>query len=163
MKQSSAVEPITDARKYVLETNRIGAIWQICFIANNFVFPVNAFFGKEYDISRVEFVILFVLSHRDGLMAWEICRMTNLPKNNVSRGANKLEQKGHIRRTGDPKDARRALLSLTESGWALFNEMIKHYMDRAQSILNLLDADDQRALDRITIKLSNALVAKTQD
>lgn len=96
-------------------------------------------------------------------MAWEICRMTNLPKNNVSRGANKLELKGHIRRTGDPKDARRALLSLTESGWALFNEMIKHYMDRAQSILNLLDADDQRALDRITIKLSNALVAKTQD
>ena len=138
----------------VLEENAIGALWQICFVANSFVFPIYAQFDKEYEISRMEFVVLFVLSHRDGLMAWEICRMTGLPKNNISRGIQKLEAKGLISRTPDPKDARRAMITTTKKGIVLFDKLLAAYTKRADGFLSLLDDDDKSDLDRIMVKLS---------
>ncbi|MBL4597564.1 MAG: MarR family transcriptional regulator [Rhizobiaceae bacterium] len=138
----------------VLEENAIGALWQICFVANSFVFPIYAQFDKEYEISRMEFVVLFVLSHRDCLMAWEICRMTGLPKNNISRGIQKLETKGLISRSPDPKDARRAMVTTTEKGHILFDKLLAAYTKRADGFLSLLDENDKADLDRIMVKLS---------
>lgn len=141
----------------VLEENAIGALWQICFVANSFVFPIYAQFDKEYEISRMEFVVLFVLSHRDSLMAWEICRMTALPKNNISRGIQKLETKGLIARTPDPKDARRAMITTTQKGHTLFGELLAAYTKRADGLLSLLDENDKSDLDRIMVKLSKSM------
>lgn len=141
----------------VLEKNLIGAIWHICFVANSFVFPIYAMFDKKYKISRMEFVVLFVLSHRDGLMSWEICRMTGLPKNNISRGVQKLEAKGLIDREPDPTDARRAILTITEAGKALFGEMIVSYAARAETCLSMIDNKDRADLERIMTKLAHAM------
>jgi len=140
----------------VLEENLIGALWHICFVANSFVFPIYAQYDKKYKISRMEFVILYVLSHRDNLMAWEICRMTGLPKNNISRGVNKLEAKKLITRTPDPADARRAVLTITAQGKALFEELAVSYAARAETCLSPLDRKDRKDLERIMTKLARA-------
>lgn len=141
----------------VLEENAIGAIWQICFVANSFVFPIYAYFDKEYEISRMEFVVLYVLAHKDGLMAWEVCRMTGLPKNNISRGVKKLEQKNLIKRSPDPNDARQALLTITLDGQKLYQELSNRYVDRAEGFLSLLDDADRTDLERIMLKLSKSM------
>lgn len=141
----------------VLEENRIGALWHICFVANSFVFPIYAQFDKTYKISRMEFVVLYVLSHRDGLMSWEICRMTGLPKNNISRGVNKLDSKGFIDRVPDPTDARRAILTITPKGREMFEELIASYSARAESFLALLDDKDRMDLERVMTKLAGAV------
>lgn len=141
----------------VLDENMIGAIWHICFVANSFVFPIYAVFGKKYEITRMEFVVLYVLSHRDGLMATDICGMTGLPKNNISRGVRKLESKGLIVRAPDPTDARRAKLTIAETGKALFEEMIVSYAARAESCLSLIDDRDRADLERIMAKLARAI------
>lgn len=141
----------------ILEENAIGAIWQICFVANSFVFPIYAHFDKEYGISRMEFVVLYVLAHRDKLMAWEICRMTGLPKNNISRGVKKLESKALIERYPDPADARQILLVISKSGRELFEELVAKYSFRADGFLSLLDDDDKSDLERIMVKLSRSV------
>ncbi|MBL1421677.1 MAG: MarR family transcriptional regulator [Alphaproteobacteria bacterium] len=141
----------------ILENNAIGSIWQICFVANSFVFPIYAFYDKQYKISRMEFVILFILAHKGKLMAWEMCIMTGLPKNNISRGVKKLESKGLIKRSQDPKDARRAILVTTKTGEGLYQELIVHYTRRADDFLSLLDEDDKNDLDRIMLKLSKSM------
>lgn len=143
----------------ILEDNAIGSIWQICFVANSFVFPIYAFYDKEYKISRMEFVILFILAHKGKLMAWEMCIMTGLPKNNISRGVKKLEDKGLIKRSQDPKDARRAILVTTTDGDGLYKELIAHYTQRADSFLSLLDDTDKKDLERIMLKLSKSMPA----
>ena len=43
----------------ILEDSEIGAIWQICFVANSFTHPIYANFDKSYGISRMEFVVLY--------------------------------------------------------------------------------------------------------
>lgn len=141
----------------ILEDNAIGSIWQICFVANSFVFPIYAFYDKQYSISRMEFVILFILAHKGKLMAWEMCIMTGLPKNNISRGVKKLESKGLIKRSQDPKDARRAILVTTETGEGLYKELIAHYTQRADGFLALLDETDKKDLERIMLKLSKSM------
>lgn len=141
----------------VLEENMIGALWHICFVANSFVFPIYAQFDKTYKISRMEFVVLYVLSHRDGLMSWEICRMTGLPKNNISRGVNKLEAKGFITRKPDLTDARRAILMITTRGREMFEDLIASYAARAETFLSLIDAKDRKDLERIMTKLARAI------
>lgn len=144
---------VHDQTGEVLEENAIGAIWHICFVANSFVFPIYARFDKEYKISRMEFVVLYVLTHRDNLMAWEICKMTGLPKNNISRGIQKLEDKGLITRAPDPKDARRALLNQTPKAKESFGVLLAAYAERAESFLSLLSSKDKSDLERIMLKL----------
>ncbi|NMM45289.1 winged helix DNA-binding protein [Rhodospirillaceae bacterium KN72] len=143
----------------ILEENKIGAIWQICFIANSFIFPIYARFDREYDLSRMEFVVLYVTAHRANTMAWEICGITGLPKNNISRGVQKLQKKGLITRVADPCDARRSFLNLTEKGTELYEKLIALYADRADAILSLLDDEDRAALEIVTLKLSKRLAA----
>lgn len=143
----------------ILVESEAGAIWQICFVANSFTHPIYAIFDKSYGISRMEFVVLYVTAHRANTMAWEICGITGLPKNNISRGVNKLEQKGLITREPDPTDARRAFLNLTEDGSALYEKLIQPYADRAEAFLRLLDREDRAQLTEITLRLSKKLAS----
>ena len=94
-------------------------------------------------------------------MAWQICRMAGLPKNNISRGVQKLEKKGLISRSPDPKDARRALMAMTETGRHLFDELLAAYTKRADGILTLLDDNDRADLNRIMVKLSKFMTGVT--
>ena len=40
-------KPASTEFNAVLEENAIGALWQICFVANGFVFPIYAHFDKQ--------------------------------------------------------------------------------------------------------------------
>ena len=82
--------------------------------------------------------------------------MTGLPKNNISRGVNKLETKKLITRTPDPADARRAVLTITAQGKALFEELAVSYAARAETCLSPLDRKDRKDLERIMTKLARA-------
>ena len=143
----------------ILEESEIGAIWQICFVANSFTHPIYASFDKSYGISRMEFVVLYVTAHRSDTMAWEICGITGLPKNNISRGVNKLEKKGLVTRQPDPSDARRSFLNLTEEGRTLYGKLIRPYAERAHEFLQLLDQEDRERLAEITLRLSRKLAS----
>lgn len=143
----------------ILEESEAGAVWQICFVANSFTHPIYASFDKNHGISRMEFVVLYVTAHRANTMAWEICGITGLPKNNISRGVNKLEKKGLVTREADPNDARRSFLNLTEEGRALYETLIQPYAARAQQFLGLLDTEDRERLAEITLRLSQRLAS----
>lgn len=137
----------------------IGPIWHICFVANNFVFPIYAQFESAHNISRMEFVVLYCLSHRKTLFATDIARMTGLPKNNISRGVMKLEDKGLLERVTDPVDARRVHLQLNKKGRDLFAKLGEEYKNRADSYLNLLTPAEVRTLSKLTYKLVQGMDA----
>lgn len=141
----------------VLPQNAVGAIWHICLTANSFVFPIYAEFEKDHGITRMEFVVMFVLSHRPQLVATDIVRMTALPKNNISRGVNRLLEKGLIRRHDDSSDGRRRILELSEEGRALMELLLPRYSRRAAGFLSQLDERDRRDLSRLVLKLAAAI------
>jgi len=141
----------------VLPENRAGALWHICLTANSFVFPIYAQFERDHGITRMEFVVMFVLSHRPRATATDIIRMTALPKNNISRGVNRLLQKGLIRRLDDTEDGRRRILELSPKGRSLMDILLPQYSQRARGFLDRLDDTDRRDLSRIILKLAGAI------
>jgi DNA-binding MarR family transcriptional regulator len=143
----------------VLPENRAGALWHICLTANSFVFPIYAQFERDHGITRMEFVVMFVLSHRSQATATDAIRMTALPKNNISRGVNRLLQKGLIRRLDDTEDGRRRILELSAKGRRLMEVLMPQYSRRALGFLDLLDDTDRRELSRLILKLASAITA----
>lgn len=143
----------------VLPENQAGALWHICLTANSFVFPIYAQFERDHGITRMEFVVMFVLSHRPQATATDVIRMTALPKNNISRGVNKLLEKGLIRRLDDTADGRRRILELSPKGRRLMETMMPQYSQRAQGFLDRLDDSDRQDLARLILKLAGAITA----
>ncbi|MGF1631264.1 MAG: MarR family winged helix-turn-helix transcriptional regulator [Kiloniellaceae bacterium] len=141
----------------VLPENHAGALWHICLTANSFVFPIYAEFERDHGITRMEFVVMFVLSHRPRATATDIIRMTALPKNNISRGVNRLLQKGLIRSLDDREDGRRRILELSPKGRRLMEILLPQYSQRARGFLDRLDDTDRRDLSRIILKLAGAI------
>lgn len=141
----------------VLPENRVGALWHICLTANSFVFPIYAQFERDHGITRMEFVVMFVLSHRPRATATDIIRMTALPKNNISRGVNRLLQKGLILHRDDMKDGRRRILELSAEGRSLMEILLPQYSQRARGFLDRLDDTDRRHLSRLILKLAGAI------
>lgn len=130
----------------LLPDNPIGPLWHVCFVANSFVFPIYARFEKEHGITRMEFVVLFVLAQRRDTSWSDIVRMTGLPKNNISRGIARLVEKGLVERVEDALDRRRAFLVLTPEGRRLFDVLVARYRERAEAFLATLTARERDML-----------------
>lgn len=130
----------------LLPDNPIGPLWHVCFVANSFVFPIYARFEKEHGITRMEFVVLFVLAQRPDTSWSDIVRMTGLPKNNISRGIARLVEKGLVERLEDALDRRRAFLVLTGEGRRLFDVLVARYRERAEAFLATLTARERDML-----------------
>lgn len=155
---NALVEVDAGHRLPILGKTAIGAMWHICFAANSFVFPLYARFEKSDSISRMEFVVLFTLAHSEHLFARDITRMTGLPKNSISRGVNKLLDKGLVQDRPDDVDARRVVLSLTASGREMFDHLLPDYRKEADRILSILSDSERAQLEALSFKLACGIV-----
>src|SRR6056297_3195135 len=88
----------------MLNDTEISPVWRISFVANFFTGPLYADVLERFDVSRPGFVILFSLSHQDNLDARDICRVTGLPKNSISRAVTELKAKGFVAPGTDSMD-----------------------------------------------------------
>ncbi|MEM6586745.1 MAG: MarR family transcriptional regulator, partial [Pseudomonadota bacterium] len=108
----------------MLNDTPLSPVWRIAFVANFFTGPLYGVVLERFGVSRPGFVILFSLSHQDGLVARDICRVTGLPKNSISRAVTELEVKHLIARDTDSTDKRAKPLHLTQDGRDLLQEIV---------------------------------------
>lgn len=81
-----------------------------------------------------------------------------LSQSSLSRMVERLEKRGLVERTTDPKDGRGVLLSLTEAGKELQREVGRsHVRDIAGIVKPALTPAEQRELRRLTDKLRASL------
>lgn len=139
----------------MLYDNAIGETWRICYLANQFVFPLYARFEKEHDILRPEYVTLFCLAHHQPLIAQDIVDMTGLPKNTISRGVNRLLSRGLIARGDHPGDRRKAQLQLTDAGRAVFDQLMPELLAHRQALVAGLNEEECAELGRLLMKVAN--------
>ena len=141
----------------MLNDTDLSPIWRISFVANFFTGPLNAEVLDRFDISRPGFVILFSLSHEDGLVARDICRVTGLPKNSISRAVTELETKGLIARDTDRSDKRAKPLHLTVEGSGLLAKIVPLFTGRQAAMLAPLTTEEVAELDRLMGKITCAM------
>ena len=119
-------------------------------------------YTANYDISRVEWRVLFNVGLYGPISSQEIVDRTVLDKSKVSRAVQKLVVRGWLTRDGDKLDRRRKALQLTEAGEVILKELTsraEHHNaaiireigpEKAEELLHLLrriEAMDHQAGD----------------
>lgn len=137
----------------LIDSNPIPFAFHISQLANFFAESVYRELQEREGVARSEFVVVFCLKTSGELTAQAICAVTGRPKNSVSRAVNAMLERGFIARREDPGDARRALLSLTRRGRALYDAALPMFIARENAMLAPLTKQERMSLQRILGKL----------
>ena len=81
-------------------------------------------YQDRFDLSVPEWRVMATLGRFPGLTAGEVAERTAMDKVAVSRAVARLEAAGRLARTPDAADRRRAALTLSEAGTAVYRRIV---------------------------------------
>lgn len=109
-------------------------------------------YGERFDLTRDEWRVLAALAGGP-MKTGDVIAHTTLDKMQVSRAVIRLEAHGLVEREQVAGDRRARVLRLTPAGRALFRRIAPLARAREAFLLEALDADERRVLDRAIDKL----------
>jgi DNA-binding MarR family transcriptional regulator/GNAT superfamily N-acetyltransferase len=96
--------------------------------------------------SLAEVRVLYEVAHSDGVTATALARDLRLDAGYLSRMLRALEQRGLIRRSRSPEDARRSVLALTARGLRTFTDMNERAHEDVATLLGPLHPEAKERL-----------------
>jgi DNA-binding MarR family transcriptional regulator len=127
--------------------------YRLTFLADRFAGPVNARIAKEFNLTRPETLILFLLAEQDGLTAQEVVALSGFRKNSISRGVKLLMERDAITRDANPDDGRSTLLYITDIGRNLADSFRPWYQESEAKLLKALTGPEREILQALLTKL----------
>ena len=127
--------------------------YQLVNLAKRVSDACNEEYGSPLGVSVSEWRILAHLGQHSELHSRGLGEITFMDKSRVSRALKQLEHKGHMARRPDPADNRASFLSLTDSGQALYRQIVPLALDWEAQFLSALNTSEYRDLLRIISKL----------
>lgn len=127
--------------------------YRLSILSNTISQTIADDYQRRYDISMTEWRVMAVLARFHGLSAREVAERTAMDKVAVSRALARLVEAGRVDRAIHDNDKRRSVLSLTEAGWTMHDEVAPMARAREREVLARLDAEEQMWLNRILDKL----------
>lgn len=148
------VDALTHAR---LWKNPCGFAARFNYLALRYNVPLYGWVKVRFDLSRVEFVVIYNLSIAGPFTASEIASSTAFPKNTMSRAVNRLIKLGLIRRQESGDDRRAQILSLAPAGKAIFDETLPRFAGLEQEMLAPLNLVEREMLSMLLAKVVGAM------
>ena len=128
--------------------------YRLSVLSNAISRRIADIYEREFDLSVWQWRIIAVLGERDGLTSTEVAQRTLMDKPTVSRAAASLIERGIIERHIDTEDRRRAPMSLTEEGQAIYAAVIPRALENESALLKALSAEETELLHRLLSKLA---------
>lgn len=127
--------------------------YRLSILSNTISQTIADDYQRRYDLSMTEWRVMAVLARFEGLSAREVAERTAMDKVAVSRALSRLVEAGRVNRDTHDGDKRRSVLSLTDAGWVMHDEVAPMARAREREVLARLDAEEQAWLARILDKL----------
>lgn len=108
--------------------------------------------GEEH-LTSPQFAILHVLSHDQPLDQRTLGERASLDRSTVTDIVGRLSERGLVKRTFDPGDARRRLVRLTERGCTIHSSAAAKADAINEQLLDAIDASERANLLRILNKI----------
>lgn len=108
----------------------------------------------RYGIARREWRLLALLAARGPMSPSALAEAAQLDRPRTSRAAGVLAAKGLLQRKAQSGDARRALLTLTEAGQALHDELFPQIAAVNARLVAVLDETQRAVLDQALDQLT---------
>lgn len=131
--------------------------YQLAVAAEGFSRQLVEVYGHEFGLSREEWRMLLLLADAEELTSRELAQRTTLDKVQISRAAQKLEDKDLITRAVSKEDRRLKVYKCTDQGHALFGQALPQVQARAEQMLKSLTHDERVALDAGLAALSRVI------
>lgn len=119
-------------------------------------------YGRTYGLSREEWRLLLLLADAGELSSLELAKRTTLDKVQVSRAAQKLEDKGLISRSVPASDRRLRVYTCSREGQKLFSKVFPSVQTQADAILGNMSAQDRANLETGLKALAAAVATHTE-
>jgi len=119
-------------------------------------------YGRTYGLSREEWRLLLLLADAGELSSLELAKRTTLDKVQVSRAAQKLEDKGLISRSVPASDRRLRVYTCSREGQELFSKVFPSVQTQADAILDNMSARDRANLEAGLKALAAAVATHTE-
>lgn len=122
--------------------------YRLAIVAEAFSRNLVEVYGRAYGLSREEWRLLLLLAEAKRLTSLELSQRTTLDKVQISRAAQKLDDKGLVDRTISKKDRRLRIYQCTSKGHQLFDTVLPQVQARADKMLDGLKPDEREALEK---------------
>jgi DNA-binding MarR family transcriptional regulator len=123
-------------------------------LSNKISSSASSTYMRHFGIGVTEWRVLAMLAIETGITANRINQVTGVDKAVLSRAIKSLATHGYVAPVGDARDARRSLLSLTETGRALHNRVVVASMARDARLVSGLTAQERRTLVQLLKRLA---------
>jgi DNA-binding MarR family transcriptional regulator len=127
--------------------------YQLSILSNTVSQAIANDYQRRYDLSMTEWRVMAVLARFHGLSAREVAERTAMDKVAVSRALAGLVEAGRVHRETHGNDKRRSVLSLTEAGWQIHDDVAPMARAHERELLAKLDENERQWLTRILDKL----------
>ncbi|MEO9900633.1 MULTISPECIES: MarR family winged helix-turn-helix transcriptional regulator [Alphaproteobacteria] len=115
---------------------------------------IQKLYAAEFDISIPEWRLVAILGSDGPMTSNDIRQRAAMDKVQVSRAAAKLLDAGHIRKQVHPDDKRRAILSLSDSGLTIYNQIVPIALEREAFLASALTKKEKDTFINLLEKLT---------
>ncbi|MCA0400304.1 MAG: MarR family transcriptional regulator [Proteobacteria bacterium] len=144
------LDALTEAR---LWRNPCGFAARFNYLALRYNVPLYGWVKERFDLSRIEFVVIYNLAVAGPFTASEIASSTAFPKNTLSRAVNRLLKLGLIHAEANGGDRRAKILSLTPAGRAIYDEALPRFEGLEKEMLAPLNLVEREMLSMLLAKV----------
>ena len=123
--------------------------YRLSLLTNTLSRALAAHYAARFAISVAEWRVMAVLGRRPNISAGEICRRTAMDKVTISRAIGRLGRSGRLARRTDAADRRRAVLSLSAAGRAVYTRLVPTVRAYESALLAALSAQEAAELDHV--------------
>jgi len=112
----------------------------------------NAYVAR-FGLAVTEWRVMAALGRYPDLSANQVAERTAMDKVAVSRAVAKLLERGLLQRETHDNDRRRSVLTLSEAGYGVYDEVVPLALDCERRLLEHLSAEERQLLDGLIDRL----------
>jgi MarR family 2-MHQ and catechol resistance regulon transcriptional repressor len=113
---------------------------------------------RTFGLTQPQFAVLDCLGHIGPMPIGELSKKMLVSGGNMTCVVDNLEREGLVHRDPSPSDRRSVVVSLTEKGRTLFEEIFPKHAERIRQIADVLTPSEQRELARLLKKLGTGIL-----
>lgn len=128
--------------------------YRLSVLSNAVSRKIADIYEREFGLTVWQWRIIAVLGENEGLTSTEVAMRTLMDKPTVSRAAASLIERGILDRTIDLEDRRRAPMSLSSEGQAIYAAVIPMALESEREFLDALSEDEAQTLHALLSRLA---------
>ena len=136
--------------------------YRLSVLSNKVSSAIAGEYHRRFGLAITEWRVMAVLGRFPGLSAREVTERTAMDKVAVSRAVARLLERELLRRETHGDDRRRSVLTLTEAGHSVYDEVAPLVMDYHDRLFATFSEEERAQLDRLLDKLASEGVKRIE-